>query len=151
MEPFLWGLPRPGRECISCNRRDVDECYLFELWDAAACSHGRWADCHHPAAFGAAPHSRGTRLAGNSNTAICHKVMLINRIFHILSIAFLVFMIISLVLSIAASGKFGNNPHQPDLATGHEIALSVRGLGTVYLTQAEWSSVAPYWNTFLFV
>ena len=59
-----------------------------------------------------------------------------------------VFPRIFLALAMSVSGKFAGDPKTPDAATGHKIELSVRGLGTVYLTQSEWDSVAVYWNVF---
>lgn len=63
-------------------------------------------------------------------------------------IALLILAIVSLLIALSVSGKFTNNPKVPDPSTGHTIAFTARGLGTVYLTQNEWDSVAPYWHAF---
>ena len=55
-------------------------------------------------------------------------------------------MIGSFLLALSASGKFAQNPHVPDLATGRTIPLSLRGTGTVYVNLAEWDSVSIYWS-----
>lgn len=34
--------------------------------------------------------------------------------------------------------RFVNDPKQPDLATGHTIPVPIRGVGTVYVTPAEY-------------
>lgn len=56
--------------------------------------------------------------------------------------------ITSLAVALSVSGRFSHDPKIPEPSTGHTVALSARGLGTVYLTDAEWRSVAVYWNTF---
>jgi hypothetical protein len=52
-----------------------------------------------------------------------------------------------LVSSTALMGKEGQFSHDPkafDAASGHVISLAMRGVGTVYLTLAEWDSLEPY-------
>ncbi|HWE72500.1 MAG TPA: hypothetical protein VG328_05015 [Stellaceae bacterium] len=57
-------------------------------------------------------------------------------------------MMVSLVFAISVSGRFSGDPTVPNNATGHTIELSVRGMGTRYLTQTEWDSIALYWHAF---
>ena len=66
--------------------------------------------------------------------------------FNIVTMSLIIPMLVSAVVAESASGKFAHDPLVPDLFTGHTIPLSMKGTGTVYLTEAEWQSIAPYWN-----
>jgi hypothetical protein len=54
----------------------------------------------------------------------------------------------TLFVALSVSGGLKNDPTSPDPASGHTIQMSVRGVGTVYMTASEWSTIAPYWNAF---
>ena len=47
-----------------------------------------------------------------------------------------------------SSSLIHSSPRSPNVSTGHTVEMVVKGIGTVYLTQSEWDSIAPYWNTF---
>lgn len=66
--------------------------------------------------------------------------------FNVIGVALIGFATVSLLLALFASGKFSQNPKTPDAL--HVIPLTARGMGTVYLTQTEWQSVAYYWDAF---
>ena len=55
---------------------------------------------------------------------------------------------VSVWIALSSSGILRDAPKSPNPATGHTIEMSVRGVGTVYVNQTEWDSIAPYWNTF---
>ena len=57
-------------------------------------------------------------------------------------------MVLSLFVAMSASSFLRNDPKAPDPATGHTIPLALRGLGTRYMTQQEWNSIAWYWDIF---
>src|ERR1700722_5679655 len=46
------------------------------------------------------------------------------------------------------SGGLKNDPHFPGPTSGHAIPISLRGIGTIYMTAQEWSAISPYWNAF---
>lgn len=66
----------------------------------------------------------------------------------LISVVLLILMVGALFVAVSFSTGIGNDPKAPNPATGHTIPLSVRGVGTVYLDQAEWSAIAPYWDAF---
>jgi hypothetical protein len=51
---------------------------------------------------------------------------------------------------LSAESKFAHDPQVVDRVTGHVIPLTLRGVGTVYLTVSEWATVAPYQNAAYF-
>jgi hypothetical protein len=51
-------------------------------------------------------------------------------------------------MATSASSFIQNNPRAPDYDKGYTIPLAVRGLGTRYISQAQWETVAPYWHIF---
>lgn len=57
-------------------------------------------------------------------------------------------MVGTLSLALSVSGGLKNDPPVSDPATGHTIAMSVRGVGTRYMTAAEWAAISPYWDAF---
>ncbi len=57
-------------------------------------------------------------------------------------------MVLSSFLAMSASSFLHNDPRVPDPATGHTIPLALRGLGTRYMTAAEWNSISWYWDVF---
>jgi hypothetical protein len=71
-----------------------------------------------------------------------------NKAQKIIGIVLSILMMGSLLAALSSSAGIRNDPKAPDPGTGHTIPLSVRGAGTVYLDQAEWTAIAPYWNTF---
>lgn len=57
-------------------------------------------------------------------------------------------MVLSLFVAISTSSIVRNNPRFPDFTRGYTIPLSIRGLGTRYMTQKQWDSIAAYWDVF---
>jgi hypothetical protein len=53
-------------------------------------------------------------------------------------------LLMSRIALMEKCGQFSHDPNAFDAASGHVISLAIRGVGTVYLTLAEWDSVKPY-------
>ena len=57
-------------------------------------------------------------------------------------------MLGTLSVPLSVSGNLKNDPQLSDPATGHIIPISVRGVGTSYMTTTEWAAFSPYWHAF---
>lgn len=73
-----------------------------------------------------------------------------NRYTTIIAAVFLIATMVSGFFTGAVTRRFLNNPRAPDLGSGRTVAYHFEKAGqiTVYLTQGEWSSIAPYWLIF---
>ena len=70
------------------------------------------------------------------------------RLFNIVAGTLAGLMLLSLILAMSVSGFLRDNPRVPDQANGYTVPLTLRGLGTRYMTEQQWDAIAPYWDFF---
>lgn len=63
---------------------------------------------------------------------------------HIVSTGLLFCWLGAFIVMGSVEAKFRDSPQVEDPLTGHTIPLTLKGTGTVYLTDSEWSDFAPY-------
>src|SRR5690349_20908183 len=70
------------------------------------------------------------------------------KILRLATTAMIVASVLSLFVAIEKSNHILKVTHPSIPTPENPIALSVRGMGTIYLTQSEWDAISPYWSTF---
>jgi hypothetical protein len=73
---------------------------------------------------------------------------MIDKIFRLAAATCVILTVASIFVAISASNSLLKSAHPTTPTLEATIPLSVRGAGTVYLTNAEWGSVSVYWNSF---
>ena len=71
-----------------------------------------------------------------------------SKAFNVVGGILVLLMLGSLYLAFAHSENLRDLPKVPDVATGHVIPMTMKGIGTVYMDQKEWDRIAPYWDGF---
>jgi hypothetical protein len=72
----------------------------------------------------------------------------LGKFLRITTVSFIALSILTLFVAINESNPVLRYAHPANPTSENTIPLSVRGVGTVYLTKSEWTGIAPYWNVF---